>query len=423
MRRPGAGRGLSPPARGERGSVRGPGPLLRGDAHRGAAVLAGGRRGRRRSELGRAGRGQVGRQRARGPCRRPAEARAGDVALPRRSDRGQVERPRLVGVRGTSARGRRQARGRRDRRRRPRSTSPHIGGVRNDRRLAEVGGTGRLRRPGRQGLRRHRRGGGPPPGLRSALGRGGPGAADARVHASRHLRHRRRPQRIDQACGGCGRGRRAGGPLHPRVARVGPSGVAATDPAPHSTGEADPRSAAVTFVTTEHFVLQGARAATVAEANGRANMFLAAVSGGLVALGLVATASSLGAAFYGFGLILLPTLTFVGLVTFGRVLQSGIEDTEYARRIARPRGYYLEHAPEIAPYLLRVSPAEQLIVQPAPGNRWQGYKTVAGVGAGVTAGVAGAAPPPRGRPGFSFPPRPAGGAPGGGGAPPPGGAG
>jgi hypothetical protein len=29
-------------------------------------------------------------------------------------------------------------------------------------------------------------------------------------------------------------------------------------------------------------------------------MFLAAVSGGLVALGLVATAGSLGAAFYGF---------------------------------------------------------------------------------------------------------------------------
>jgi hypothetical protein len=142
-------------------------------------------------------------------------------------------------------------------------------------------------------------------------------------------------------------------------------------------------------VTTEHFVLQGARGATIAESNGRANMFLAAVSGGLVALGLVATASSLGAAFYGFGLILLPTLSFVGLVTFARVLQSGIEDTEYARRIARLRGYYLEHAPEIAPYLLRVSPAEQLIMQPLPNSRWQGYKTVAGMVAVITAVLAG----------------------------------
>jgi hypothetical protein len=68
-------------------------------------------------------------------------------------------------------------------------------------------------------------------------------------------------------------------------------------------------------VTTEHFVLQAARAATIAESNGRATMFLAAVSGGLVALGLVATASSLGSAFYGFALVLLPTLAFVGFVT------------------------------------------------------------------------------------------------------------
>ena len=47
----------------------------------------------------------------------------------------------------------------------------------------------------------------------------------------------------------------------------------------------DPRPAAVTFVTTEHFTLQGARSSTIAEATGRATMFLGTVSGGLVALG------------------------------------------------------------------------------------------------------------------------------------------
>jgi hypothetical protein len=142
-------------------------------------------------------------------------------------------------------------------------------------------------------------------------------------------------------------------------------------------------------VTTEHFVLQGARSATIAESNGRANMFLAAVSGGLVALGLVATASDLGAAFYGFSLVLLPTLAFVGLVTFGRTLQSSIEDTEYARRIALLRGYYLERAPEIAPYLVTAPPAEQLLMQRVPGDRWQGYRTVAGMVAVITAVLAG----------------------------------
>jgi hypothetical protein len=142
-------------------------------------------------------------------------------------------------------------------------------------------------------------------------------------------------------------------------------------------------------VTTEHFVLQGARAATIAESNGRANMFLAAVSGGVVALGLVATASSLGAAFYGFGLVLLPTLAFVGLVTFERSLQSSIEDTEYARRIALLRRYYFEHAPEVAQYLLSAPPAERLLMQRVPGDRWQGYRTVAGMVAVITAVLAG----------------------------------
>src|SRR5687768_8654806 len=165
-----------------------------------------------------------------------------------------------------------------------------------------------------------------------------------------------------------------------------------------ATDAADPRSAAVTFVTTEHFVLQGARSATIAESNGRANMFLAAVSGGLVALGLVATASSLGSAFYGFALVLLPTLAFVGFVTFERALQSSIEDTQYARRIALLRGYYFGQAPEIAPYLLSVPPAERLHMQRVPGDRWQGYRTVAGMVAVITAVLAGSTAGPGGDP-------------------------
>jgi hypothetical protein len=163
---------------------------------------------------------------------------------------------------------------------------------------------------------------------------------------------------------------------HERATRVGEA-------------DADPRPPAVTFVTTEHFVLQGARAATIAESTGRANMFLASVSGGLVALGLVATASSVGTAFYAFGLVLLPTLAFVGLVTFERALQSGVEDKGYARRIALLRGYYFDIAPELAPYLLSVPPSERLRVQGLGGDRWQGYRTVAGMIAVITAVLCG----------------------------------
>ena len=68
----------------------------------------------------------------------------------------------------------------------------------------------------------------------------------------------------------------------------------------------------VTFATTEHFNLQTARALTVSEANGRASIYLAALSGNLIALAFIGQMSELGAAFYAFALILLPVLAFVG---------------------------------------------------------------------------------------------------------------
>jgi hypothetical protein len=152
------------------------------------------------------------------------------------------------------------------------------------------------------------------------------------------------------------------------------------------------RSVEAGFVTTEHFTLQGARAATIAEATGRATMFLGAVSGGLVALGLIATATGVGAAFLAFGLVLLPTLAFLGLVTFHRALQTGIEDHHYARRIAQLRGYYFSRAPELAGYLLSVPPDERLKIEGMPGaRRWHGLLTVAGMVAVITAVLAGSA--------------------------------
>lgn len=146
-------------------------------------------------------------------------------------------------------------------------------------------------------------------------------------------------------------------------------------------GEAasEPRGPAVAFITTEHFTLQGARAATIAESTGRASTFLASVSGGLVAWGLVATATGIGGAFFAFGLVLLPTVAFVGFVTFERTLQSGIEDIGYARRIARLRAYYFDKSPELAPYLLSVRPERQLFAQGLRGNYLQGFRTVAGM--------------------------------------------
>jgi hypothetical protein len=79
----------------------------------------------------------------------------------------------------------------------------------------------------------------------------------------------------------------------------------------------------------------------------------------------------------------------VGLATFHRVLQSGIEDLGYARRIAHVRDYYFDHAPEVAGYL--PSLAEPL---PAPGlgiRLWQQFVTAAGMVAVITAVLSGSA--------------------------------
>jgi len=56
---------------------------------------------------------------------------------------------------------------------------------------------------------------------------------------------------------------------------------------------------------------------------------------------LACSAAHVGSAFYAFGLVLLPPLTFVGLITFARAVQSGVEDYGYAVRIARLRAFYL----------------------------------------------------------------------------------
>ena len=153
--------------------------------------------------------------------------------------------------------------------------------------------------------------------------------------------------------------------------------------------DAELRAAELSIVTTEHFALQGARSATIAESTGRAHVFLGAVSGGLVALGLVATATRVGAAFTAFGLVLLPTLAFLGLATFERVLQSGIEDHYYARRIAQLRAYYFDRSPELARYMLSVPPEGRLQMHGLPVRRWHDFLTVAGMVAVITAVLGG----------------------------------
>jgi hypothetical protein len=146
----------------------------------------------------------------------------------------------------------------------------------------------------------------------------------------------------------------------------------------------------VAFVTTEHFTLQGERSRAIAELGARASIFLATVSGGLVALGLMATATHVGSAFYAFALILLPTLAFVGFVTFERSLQTASEDHSCAHRIACLRSYYFHHAPELTDYLLSVPPEQRLTIQGLPGGSLRWFLTISGMIAVTTSVFVGA---------------------------------
>lgn len=159
-------------------------------------------------------------------------------------------------------------------------------------------------------------------------------------------------------------------------------------------------AAAVTFATTEHFTLQTARGATIAETSGRATLFLGTVSAGLVAFAFAGQTSL--TALYVFGLVLFPVLFFLGLTTFRRALQASIADTLYVLRINRLRRFYVDRAPQLAAYLAPPEPADNLSrllreegYQP---SRWQNFLSIPaaigvvnGVLLGATVGLAAAA--------------------------------
>ena len=82
--------------------------------------------------------------------------------------------------------------------------------------------------------------------------------------------------------------------------RAGPSHLAA----PQVT--AGPHT--LQILTTEHWSLLATRSLVYTEAMSRTSIFVAALSGAVVALALVAQATDFGTGFVGFALVLLPVV-------------------------------------------------------------------------------------------------------------------
>jgi len=138
----------------------------------------------------------------------------------------------------------------------------------------------------------------------------------------------------------------------------------------------------VTMMTTEHYTLQAAQAQEISDINGRMSLFIGAVSSTLIALAFIGQISNLGTAFFVFSLVLFPSLWFMGLVTFERVIQNTYAVIVYARGINRIRHLYVEYAPQMQPYFILSSHDDTESVVGSVGLRaswWQIFVIAPGI--------------------------------------------
>lgn len=118
------------------------------------------------------------------------------------------------------------------------------------------------------------------------------------------------------------------------------------------TGSEVSPSVRLQILTTEHWSLLSTRAMSWNEAFSRTSMFLSALSGGVIALALVAQGTSFDDRFTVFALLLLAPILFLGIVTFVRLVEINREDVRWVTGMNLLRHAYLEAAPELQPYFV-----------------------------------------------------------------------
>lgn len=100
---------------------------------------------------------------------------------------------------------------------------------------------------------------------------------------------------------------------------------------------------------SEFSSLVATRSLAWSETFSRTTMFLATLSGSMVALALVAQSSEFGTAFRAFALVILPVVLFVGMTTVARLGASNYLDAICIIGMNRIRHAYLEIAPDLGP--------------------------------------------------------------------------
>jgi hypothetical protein len=110
------------------------------------------------------------------------------------------------------------------------------------------------------------------------------------------------------------------------------------------------RQMALTALTTEHFVMQSARAGTISEANGRSTLFLGTLSSAVIALAFAKEGAGLDDEFFLFGLTLLLPVFLLGVFTYLRLVQTLLEDLLYTTASLRIRELFVRLDPALAPF-------------------------------------------------------------------------
>jgi hypothetical protein len=144
-------------------------------------------------------------------------------------------------------------------------------------------------------------------------------------------------------------------PSRPGAPDASASASAARSASGGARPEAERQQQLLQALTTEHFTLQTARAATIADSNGRAALYLSTVSGAVIALAFIGQIAHVGRAFFLFAFALLPALVLLGVLTYLRLLQTAVEDLYYARAINRIRHHYVHLDPDAPRWFLLTS--------------------------------------------------------------------
>lgn len=113
------------------------------------------------------------------------------------------------------------------------------------------------------------------------------------------------------------------------------------------------------ILATEHWSLLATRSLTYSEALSRVTIFLAILSGALIALALVAQADRFGPTFISIAIPMLSLVVFAGIATISRLMALNRDDYRWVIGMNRLRHAYLELHPELEAHFV-ASPYDDL---------------------------------------------------------------